>query len=150
MWRPIGPPWNAKGIARRSNEGNSRSARSKTMPRQLSLTGHHSRSPKSGSSTAIFKSLAARKATFLLSFHLDRFTGCRIAPHAGRALPDCTIPAAMRTRSPFFRCLVIMPTSSPRSATPRRASSNNFVAKTAARCFSVTVGLAAAVGFYFF
>ena len=38
--------------------------------------------------TAIFKSLAARKATFLLALIWIASPGCRIAPHARRPLPD--------------------------------------------------------------
>jgi hypothetical protein len=69
----------------------------------------------------------------LARFDLNRFAGRRITAHPSCALPNLQeTQAAIRIRSPFFRCFVMRPTSPMSRASPCRFVSSYSSAKVAA------------------
>src|ERR1700692_4766905 len=89
---------------------------------------------------ASLSSLEARKATFLLALIWMASPVAGLRPMRAARLRTCKMPSPpMRMRSPFLRCLTILPTRPPRMASACFFDSSLSSARLAARFFNVTV-----------
>jgi len=91
-------------------------------------------------SDRLFELLRGAERDLLAGLDLDRFAGRRLRPIRAARFLTCRMPSPpMRMRSPFLRCLTILPTRPPRIASACFLEISLSSAMLAARCFSVTV-----------